>query len=57
MPGVVHVSLSCEVKLQTTRSWDFLGVHYNHPTPLLSESKCLVLKCLIKMPSSKMPQS
>ncbi|KAG6516975.1 hypothetical protein ZIOFF_020351 [Zingiber officinale] len=35
---VISVQLSRNYELQTTRSWDFLGLQYDHPTQLLEKS-------------------
>ncbi|KAK1306317.1 Subtilisin-like protease [Acorus calamus] len=38
LPDVIQVKLSKTFHVQTTRSWDFLGLNYNHPTELLKGS-------------------
>ncbi|XP_058085394.1 subtilisin-like protease SBT3.3 isoform X2 [Magnolia sinica] len=38
IPGVIRVTPSRSCKLQTTRSWDFLGLDYSHPTEILSKT-------------------
>ncbi|URE46123.1 Peptidase inhibitor I9 [Musa troglodytarum] len=37
-PDVISVRPSRNYELQTTRSWDFLGLNYMHPTGLLKKS-------------------
>ncbi|XP_074557251.1 subtilisin-like protease SBT3.5 [Curcuma longa] len=37
-PDVTSVHPSRNYELQTTRSWDFLGLQYDHPTQLLEKS-------------------
>ncbi|KAG6519900.1 hypothetical protein ZIOFF_016929 [Zingiber officinale] len=37
-PDVISVQPSRNYELQTTRSWDFLGLQYDHPTELLEKS-------------------
>ncbi|XVF53285.1 hypothetical protein PTKIN_Ptkin05aG0087200 [Pterospermum kingtungense] len=39
LPGVVHVRRNQFYKLQTTRSWDYLGLSSNSPSNLLNKSK------------------
>ncbi|KAK6275296.1 hypothetical protein POUND7_005005 [Theobroma cacao] len=39
LPGVVHVTRNGFYKLQTTRSWDYLGLSTNSPSNLLNKSK------------------
>ncbi|KAK1261591.1 Subtilisin-like protease [Acorus gramineus] len=38
LPDVIQVKLSQTFHVQTTRSWDFLGINYNYPTELLKVS-------------------
>nr|GMD58538.1 subtilisin-like protease SBT3.5 [Ipomoea batatas] len=39
LPGVVKVMPNSVYKLQTTRTWDYLGLPYNSANTLLNDSK------------------
>ena len=38
LPEVMSIRPSRTYKIQTTRSWDYLGLHYNEPKGLLHDS-------------------
>ncbi|WOL04931.1 hypothetical protein Cni_G13654 [Canna indica] len=38
-PDVISIQPSRDYEIQTTRSWDFMGLNYMHPTDLLQKSK------------------